>query len=180
MRTIIATGVVLASCLAAGSAFAQIAVSSNDGKMALENGVAKTVANPPPDSVTVLDLGVSPVKVLGTISGVPGSVAGPPLSVAITPDESLALVAASSKIDPNDPAKTIADNRVTIVDLKSQKVLGQLQAGAGAAGPGQPLVKVDPVRWDAERGQGLALGGEVLRQGGAPGVADVRHRVHPN
>jgi DNA-binding beta-propeller fold protein YncE len=134
MRTIIATGVVLASCLAAGSAFAQIAVSSNDGKMALENGVAKTIANPPPDSVTVLDLGVSPVKVLGTISGVPGSVAGPPLSVAITPDESLALVAASSKIDPNDPAKTIADNRVTIVDLKSQKVLGQLQAGAGAAG----------------------------------------------
>jgi DNA-binding beta-propeller fold protein YncE len=134
MRTIIATGVVLASCLAAGSAFAQIAVSSNDGKMALENGVAKTVANPPPDSVTVLDLGVSQVKVLGTISGVPGSVAGPPLSVAITPDESLALVAASSKIDPNDPAKTIADDRVTIVDLKSQKVLGQVQAGPGAAG----------------------------------------------
>jgi len=134
MRTIIATGVVLASCLAAGSAFAQIAVSSNDGKMTLENGVAKTVVNPPPDSATLLDLGVSPVKVLGTISGVPGSVVGPPLSVAVTPDETLALIATSSKIDPGDPAKTIADDRVTIIDLKNQKVLGQLQTGAGAAG----------------------------------------------
>ena len=50
-----------------------------------------------------------------------------------------------------------------------------VEAGPGAAGAGQPLVEIDPVLGNAERGQGLALGGEVLGQGGAPGVADVRH-----
>jgi hypothetical protein len=49
---------------------------------------------------------------------------------------------------------------------------GLVQAGAGAAGAGEALVEVDPVVRDAERGQGLALGGEVLQDGGAPGVAD--------
>jgi hypothetical protein len=36
--------------------------------------------HPPPDTITILDLGVSPV-----MSDVPGSVVGPPFSVAITP-----------------------------------------------------------------------------------------------
>ena len=49
---------------------------------------------------------------------------------------------------------------------------GLVQAGTGAAGAGEALVEVDPVVRDAERGQGLALGGEVLQDGGAPGVAD--------
>ena len=49
---------------------------------------------------------------------------------------------------------------------------GLVQAGAGAAGAGEALVEVDPVVRDAERGQGLTLGGEVLQDGGAPGVAD--------
>jgi DNA-binding beta-propeller fold protein YncE len=134
MRTFIATSVVVVSCLAAAQAIAQIAVSSNDRKVVQENGVTKNVVNPPLDSVTVLDLGASPVKVLGTIDGVPGSVVGPPLSVAIAPDESLALVAASSKIDPSDPTKLVPDDRVTIIDLKNRKVLGQVQTGPGAAG----------------------------------------------
>ena len=49
---------------------------------------------------------------------------------------------------------------------------GPVQAGAGAAGAGEALIEVDPVVRDAERGQGLALGGEILQDGGAPGVAD--------
>jgi hypothetical protein len=49
---------------------------------------------------------------------------------------------------------------------------GLVQPGAVAAGAGQALVEVDPVVRDAERGQGLPLGGEVLQDGGAPGVAD--------
>ena len=51
------------------------------------------------------------MKVVGTVDNVPGSVVGPPLSVAITPDESLALVASSSKIDPADPTKLVPDDR---------------------------------------------------------------------
>ncbi len=47
-----------------------------------------------------------------------------------------------------------------------------VQAGSRAAGAGEALVEVDPVVRDAERGQDLVLGGEVLQDGGAPGVAD--------
>jgi DNA-binding beta-propeller fold protein YncE len=68
------------------------------------------------------------------VSGVPGSVVGPPLSVAITPDETLALVSSSSKLDPADPTKFVPDDRVTIVDLKDRKVIGTVNAGPGASG----------------------------------------------
>jgi hypothetical protein len=49
---------------------------------------------------------------------------------------------------------------------------GLVQAGAGTAGAAEALVEVDPVVRAAERGQGLALSGEILQDGGAPGVAD--------
>ena len=134
MRNIVIPGVCLALSLATVPAGAQIAVSSNDHKMTQENGVTKNVANPPADSITILDLGAVPVKVVGTIDNVPGSVVGPPLSVAITPDESLALVASSSKLDPADPTNLVPDDRITVIDLKDRKIIGTVKVGAGAAG----------------------------------------------
>ena len=134
MRNTAITGVCVALSLVATSAWAQIAVSSNDHKVKQENGVTSNVDNPTPDSITILDLGQSPVKVLGTVNNVPGSVVGPPTSVAITPDESVALVAASTQIDPADKTKTKPDTKVSVVDLKGQKVLDTINTGAGAAG----------------------------------------------
>jgi hypothetical protein len=43
-----------------------------------------------------------------------------------------------------------------------------VQAGPGAAGAGQPLVQVDAIGREAERGELLALGGEVLTGGLKP------------
>ena len=134
MRNTVITGVCVALSFGAVQAQAQIAVSSNDHKITQANGVNTNVTNPPPDSITIVDLGALPVKVLGTVSNVPGSVVGPPLSVAITPDESIALVASSSKIDPADPTKLAPDDRVTVIDLKDRKILGTLNTGPGAAG----------------------------------------------
>jgi DNA-binding beta-propeller fold protein YncE len=133
MLKTIACGVAASSFLV-GQSFAQIAVSSNDHKVKQENGVTGNADNPTPDSITILDLGVQPVKVVGTISNVPGSVVGPPLSVVVTPDEALALVASSTQIDPADKTKTKPDDRVSVVDLKQQKVLDTIKTGAGAAG----------------------------------------------
>ena len=79
MRNSIVTGCV-ALGLAASPAWAQIAVSSNDHKVKQENGVTGNVESPAPDSITILDLGQSPVKVIGTVANVPGSVVGPPTS----------------------------------------------------------------------------------------------------
>ena len=67
------------------AASAQIAVSANDGKAVLVDGASKIPANPNPDTVTVIDLGVSPPKVIAELKA-PSSVVGPPQNVAITPD----------------------------------------------------------------------------------------------
>src|ERR1044071_4683696 len=119
MRNTAISGVCVALSLAAApvvtTAWAQIAVSSNDHKVKQENGVTSNADNPTPDSITILDLSAQPVKVLATINNVPGSVVGPPLSVAITPDESIALVPSSSKTHPADKTKLVPDDRVSVV-----------------------------------------------------------------
>jgi DNA-binding beta-propeller fold protein YncE len=114
---------------------AEIAVSANDNKVFNDNGVVKIVPNAPADTVAVIDLAVSPPRVVAEVQA-PVSVVGPPLSIALTPDESLALVTASNKVDSADPTKQIPDTRVTVIDLKANppKVLTTLEAGKGAAG----------------------------------------------
>ena len=132
---LIAAATLAAGLAGAPFAHAQLAVSANDNKVVLDNGVVKTVANPAPDTVSVIDLGQFPPKLLAEIA-VPTSVVGPPLSVAVAPDESIALVTAAEKIDPKDPTKRIPDNRVSVIDLRASppRVIATLEAGAGAAG----------------------------------------------
>ena len=127
--------VLVAMLLAPLLAEAQLAVSSNDNKVVLDNGVNKVVPSPPPDTMSVIDLAVSPPRVVAEIA-VPGSVVGPPFSVAVAPDESIALVTSSTKVDPNDATKTVPDNRVSVVDLKARPpvVIATLEAGKSAAG----------------------------------------------
>lgn len=114
---------------------AQWAVSSNDNKVILDNGVVKVVPDAAPDTVTIIDLGATPPKVIAELP-VPGSVVGPPMSVAVTPDQGLALVTSSMRKDPADATKTVPDNRVSVVDLRATPpaVIATLQAGMGAAG----------------------------------------------
>jgi DNA-binding beta-propeller fold protein YncE len=116
-------------------AAADLAVSANDQKVNLDNGTVKTVANPPPDSVAIIDLGVSPPRLIAEIRA-PASVIGPPMSVAIARDESMALVTAATKMDPNDPTRTVPDNKLTVIDLKANPpaVIATLEAGLGASG----------------------------------------------
>ena len=128
----------LAALCALGASFgaaAQIAVSVNDNKMVLDNGVPKVVANAPPDTVAIIDMKTLPPRLLDEIE-VPGSVAGPPLSVAVAPDESIALVTSSQKVSPTDPAKTVADNRLSVIDLtlRPPRVVATLATGAAPAG----------------------------------------------
>jgi len=82
----------------------QLAVSANDGKAVLVDGGKFGTGQPPPDTVTVIDLSTIPPKVLAELQA-PASVVGPPLSVAVARDESFALVTGASKVDPSDPKK---------------------------------------------------------------------------
>jgi DNA-binding beta-propeller fold protein YncE len=125
----------LATCLSSGGLLAQIAVSVNDNKMVLDNGVPKVVANPQPDTVAIIEMKAMPPRLLDEIN-VPGSVAGPPLSVAVTPDETLALVAAAMRVSPNDATKVVADNRMSVIDLslRPPQLIATLTTSASPAG----------------------------------------------
>jgi DNA-binding beta-propeller fold protein YncE len=158
-------------------ASAQIAVSANDGKSTLIDG-SNAVSEPPaPDSVTILDLGVSPPKIVAEVAA-PASVVGPPSSVAIAPDASFALVTSSIKLDPADPKKTVPDNKVSVIDLKATppSVAATVEAGAGAAGvaisPGGGLALV------ANRAEGtvsvFTIAGKTLTHTGKVPLGDAK------
>ena len=122
--------------LLATPAAADLAISVQDSKALLDNGVAKT--NPKPDTkdhVVIFDMASNPPKVVAKIE-VPTTVVGPPVSAAISRDESLALVTSAQKPDAADPSKTVPDNRVSVIDLKASppKVIATVEAGAGASG----------------------------------------------
>jgi DNA-binding beta-propeller fold protein YncE len=131
MRNAFAAGFALAA-LSAG-AWAQIAVSGNDGKQ------MRPGDEPPgmrPDTVSVIDMNVSPPKVLATIDA-PASLVGPPDSVAVAPDSSFAIVTCSQKRDPSDPNKLVLGDAVSVIDLANPskpKVVQRIAAGDGAAG----------------------------------------------
>jgi DNA-binding beta-propeller fold protein YncE len=121
--------------LTGSACYAELAVSANDGKMVMENGVATVRKEPLPDTVSIIELSGASPRIVAELPA-PASVVGPPSSVAIAPDESFALVTGAMKVDPADPTKAIADDKLTVIDLKSSppKILATLQAGAGAAG----------------------------------------------
>lgn len=154
---------------------AQLAVSSNDNKARLDNGVTRIVPNAPPDTVSIIDLAVSPPRVVAEIA-VPGSVVGPPLSVAVAPDESIALVTSSTKLDPNDSAKTVPDNRVSVIDLKARPpvVLQTLEAGRSAAGVS--INRQGTLALVANRGEGtvsiFTIQGKTVTPAGKVTLAD--------
>jgi DNA-binding beta-propeller fold protein YncE len=119
----------------AGPAQADLAVTANDSHTVNNNGVTGAAKNPPPDTVSIVDVSAYPPKVMAKVE-VPTSVVGPPLSIAIARDESYAIVTAATKIDPQNPDKIVPDNRVTVIDLKATppKSVQQVTAGDGAAG----------------------------------------------
>lgn len=66
----------------------QVIVSGNENKIDLVSGTARVVPDAAPDSLTVMDWGVSPPSVRH-VDGIPNSVIGPPTNIALTPDENL-------------------------------------------------------------------------------------------
>lgn len=154
IRSAVAAALVAALALA-GAARAEIAVSANDGKVKLVDGV-QTVVKDGRDSVSLIDLETNPPKIIAEIEA-PTSVTGPPMSVAIGPKEDFAIVTGAAKADPADPARQLPDNKVTVIDLggdgggivgslkkaagiggasppRSPKIIATLEAGAGASG----------------------------------------------
>jgi len=111
---------------------ARLAVAGIDGKQ-LEKGddTGRT-----PDSVAVMDLALTPPKVVGTLP-VPAAMIGPPEAVFVSRDERFAIVTASQKFNPADPYHPVPDGPVSVIGLDDPahpKLLQTIQAGPGASG----------------------------------------------
>ena len=108
-------------------ASAQIAVSANVDRTPTP-GARR-------DTATIIDLSVSPPRVVAELR-VPAAMQGPPQSVAIAPDESIALVTSATKPDPADITKQVPDDTLTVIDLQASPpvVIATLHAGRGATG----------------------------------------------
>jgi DNA-binding beta-propeller fold protein YncE len=117
-----------ASIALALPAHAQLAISANDGKVKLVDGVVQTVKDGK-DTISFIDMKATPPKTIATLDA-PASVVGPPTSVAISPNGTLALITAAEKFDPADPTKRTWDDKVTVVDLTplKQSLVGKLTA----------------------------------------------------
>src|SRR5262245_1307422 len=165
----------LAMLCGAELAHAQLLLSTNDNKVTLVNGVASVVKSPPPDTLTVVDIKSWPPKVVAELD-VPGSVVGPPFSVALAPDESLALVTANEKLDPNDPTKRIANNTMSVVDLKASppRIIATLETGKNPAGVS--ITRQGTLALVANRGEGTVslytIQGKTVTPAGKVAIAD--------
>ena len=163
--------------LLASAASAQIAVSANDNKAVLVNGATVVPDNPAPDTVTIIDLNASPPKVIGEVNA-PTSVVGPPQSVAISKDESYALVTGAFKIDPTDPKKVVPNDALSVIDLKANPptVIATLHAGKGAAGVS--INRAGTLALVANRNEGtvsvFTISGRTLTPAGTIDFGDVK------
>jgi DNA-binding beta-propeller fold protein YncE len=114
-------------------AAAQIAVSINDGKL-LRGAEASDSRTP--DSLSVIDLRSAVPRTLATIP-LPNSLIGPPSSVAVAPDESIAIATAAQRLDPGAPPVLVLADTVSVIDLSNRsapKLVQRLHAGPGATG----------------------------------------------
>jgi len=154
-----------------------LAVSANDAKVRLENGVVCPVRNPVPDTVSIIDMTRQPPAIIAEVE-VPTSVAGPPYAVAVAPDESFALVSAATKVDPADPTKIVSNDQLSVIDLQATPphVIQQLAAGTGASGIS--INAAGTLALVANRGEGtisvFTIAGKALTPAGKLPIGDAK------
>ena len=114
-------------------AAADLAVTANDSHSSNVDGVVGPAKNPPPDTVSIIDVSQYPPKAIATVAA-PTSVVGAPTSIWISPDESFVIVTAATKIEPQSPDRIVPDDRVSVIDLKASppRIVQQITAGEGA------------------------------------------------
>jgi DNA-binding beta-propeller fold protein YncE len=102
----------------AGGTRAQLLITGNDEKVSFDE-TGKTVTHPPgKDTVSIIDIR-EPAKPQ-IVANLPlmNSITGPPVNLAITPDQHLALVANSLDwVKDGENWKGVPDNKIYVIDL---------------------------------------------------------------
>jgi DNA-binding beta-propeller fold protein YncE len=118
---IAASMVVLAGCAGTTplSGKRELMIVGNDEKQSWDQNGKAIIGPPGKDSVSIIDIGTDPLAPQIIVNlPLANTIVGPPVNLAITPDESLALVANSmNAVEEGGLWKLVPDNRLWVIDL---------------------------------------------------------------
>jgi DNA-binding beta-propeller fold protein YncE len=117
---------------------AQLLITGNDEKVTFDENTGKTVTHPAgKDTVSIIDI-ADPAKPKIVVNlPLMNTITGPPVNLAITPDQHLALVANSLDwVKDGDAWKGVPDNKIYLIDLTTSppQQIGTVEAGKQASG----------------------------------------------
>src|SRR5271155_142876 len=117
---------------------AQLLITGNDEKVSFDGNTGKTITHPAgKDTVSIIDI-ADPVKPKIVVNlPLMNTITGPPVNLAITPDQHLALVANSLDwVKDGDAWKGVPDNKIYLIDLTASppRQIGTVEAGKQASG----------------------------------------------
>ena len=116
----------------------ELMIVGNDEKQSWDDAGKSVIGEPGHDSVLIVDIGTDPLapKILVSLP-LDNTIIGPPTNLAITPDESLALIANSMNVVVEGNArKMVPDNRLWVIDLTTSppKLIDTVTVGKQASG----------------------------------------------
>jgi DNA-binding beta-propeller fold protein YncE len=143
------TGTLLAP---AGNARAQLLITGNDEKVSFDEA-GKTVTHPPgKDTVSIIDIR-EPTKPR-IVANLPlmNSITGPPVNLAITPDQHLALVANSLDwVKDGEAWKGVPDNKIYVIELTTSPPVQIATVEAGKQPSGMAINRAGTLALVANR-----------------------------
>ena len=124
--------------LSAGGLRAQLLITGNDEKVSFDDNSGKTITHPAgKDTVSIIDISdrANP-KIIANLP-LMNTITGPPVNLAITPDQHLALVANSLDwVKDGDAWKGVPDNKIYVIDLTTSPPahIGTVEVGKQPSG----------------------------------------------
>ena len=163
--------------LPAGGARGQLLITGNDEKVSFDETAGKTITHPAgKDTVSIIDI-ADPVKPR-IVANLPlmNSITGPPVNLAITPDQHLALVANSLDwVKDGDGWKGVPDNKIYVIDLTASPPVQIATVEAGKQASGMAINRAGTLALVANRAEDsvtvLAIDGKNVKSVGTVSVA---------
>ena len=127
----------LASMLAGAAEAAPYMIVGNDEKLVWDDQGKPVLSAPGRDSVLILDLADPEAPTIVANLPIMNSVIGPPTNLAITPDQTIALVANSLDwVADGESWKFQPDNKIYVIDLKASPPaqIGVVEVGKQPSG----------------------------------------------
>src|ERR1700758_3651581 len=160
-----------------GAAHAQFLIVGNDEKVWFDAATGKTVNQPPgKDTVSIIDIH-DPIKprIVANLS-LMNTIIGPPVNLAITPDQHLALVANSLDWVPDGEGwKGVPDTKIYVIDLTASPPAQIATVEAGKQPSGLAINRAGTLALVANRADDsvsvLAIDGKNVKQVGTVPVA---------